>query len=134
MFKWFFIKVFKVREQVAIDLGMSHGPVPLSQHFDDLLTMLLRMAATHLLAVMVCFFWAKEILCIIRHPILLAGLSEKIMFTCGLCSMASTPQEEFTLQVQSWMLLALMLSVPILLIVRTVLRTGHEDAGTLNFK
>ncbi|TLD71447.1 twin-arginine translocase subunit TatC [Phragmitibacter flavus] len=78
MFNWLFTKVVKLREKVAVDLGQTDQEKPFLDHLDDLRKMIVRMAVTLLVAAIVAFTYADKLLAIIRQPLVMAGLEQKV--------------------------------------------------------
>lgn len=79
MWKFLLNKVFKAREKFAVDLGTEDMEKPFLEHLEDLRTMIVRMAITLIVVTLVTFVYCKELLSIIRYPIVLAGLDKKIV-------------------------------------------------------
>lgn len=78
MFNWAFKKIVNLREKVAVDLGDSDVEKPFLDHLDDLRTMIVRMCVTLLLVTVITFFFCEELLAIIKYPLTLAGIADKI--------------------------------------------------------
>ncbi|MFZ4766596.1 MAG: twin-arginine translocase subunit TatC, partial [Roseimicrobium sp.] len=78
MFNWAFKKVIKLREKVAVDLGDSDVEKPFLDHLEDLRTMIVRMTVTLLSVTILTFFFCEELLAIIKHPLVMAGIADKI--------------------------------------------------------
>ncbi len=81
MWKFLLTKVFKARDKFAVDLGDGSGDEekPFIEHLEDLRTMIVRMAITIIVAACVTLYFCKELLEIIRMPIVIAGLDKKIV-------------------------------------------------------
>lgn len=78
MFNWAFKKVIKFREKVAVDLGDNDVEKPFLDHLDDLRTMLVRMCVTLLVVTVGAFFFYQELLALIEHPLVTAGIRDKV--------------------------------------------------------
>ena len=78
MFKWAFQKVIKFREKVAVDLADNDLEKPFLDHLDDLRTMLVRMCVTLLVVTLAAFFFYQELLALIEHPLVMAGIRDKV--------------------------------------------------------
>ena len=78
MFNWAFKKVVKLREKVAVDLGGGDVEKPFLDHLDDLRTMIVRMCITLLVVTLGTFLFYQELLAVIRHPLVLAGIADKV--------------------------------------------------------
>ena len=109
MWKWLFQKVIKVRERVAVDLGEGDVEKPFLEHLEDLRTMIVRMAITLCVMVVVTFFWAKDLIALIRFPLHLAHLEDKIVL------IPIAPTDAFMVQVNVSMMAGIILSFPLLL-------------------
>jgi Sec-independent protein secretion pathway component TatC len=79
MFNWAFKKIVKLREKVAVDLGDKDVEKPFLDHLDDLRTMLVRMCVTLLVVTLGTFFFYQELLALIRYPLVLADIADKII-------------------------------------------------------
>ena len=109
MWKWLFQKVIKVRERVAVDLGEGDMEKPFLEHLEDLRTMIVRMAITLCVTVVGTFFWAKDLIALVRYPLHLAQLENKIILT------PIAPTDAFMVQVNVSMMAGIILSFPLLL-------------------
>ncbi|MEZ0274146.1 MAG: twin-arginine translocase subunit TatC [Roseimicrobium sp.] len=78
MFNWLFKKVVTFREKVAVDLGDGDVEKPFLDHLDDLRTMLVRIAITLIVITLVTFVYVEELLAIIKYPLVMAGIADKI--------------------------------------------------------
>ena len=108
MWKWLFQKVIKVRERVAVDLGEGDVEKPFLEHLEDLRTMIVRMAMTLCVTVVGTFFFANDIIAVLRYPIHLANLDDKIQ----LIGLGIT--DAFMTQVNASMMAGIILSFPLL--------------------
>lgn len=80
MWKFLLTKVFKARDKFAVDLGGDKdAEKPFIEHLEDLRSMIVRMAITLVVVTIVTFVYCKELLTLIRMPIVLAGLDKKIV-------------------------------------------------------
>lgn len=79
MFNWAFKKIVKLREKVAVDLGDNDAEKPFLDHLDDLRTMIVRMCITLLVVTLGTFFFYQELLALMRYPLTLAGIADKII-------------------------------------------------------
>ncbi len=109
MWKWLFQKVVKVRERVAVDLGEGDAEKPFLEHLEDLRTMIVRMAITLCIFMIGTFFFATDIVNILRKPISMAKLDDKILLT----GLGIT--DAFMTQVNASMMAGIILSFPLLL-------------------
>lgn len=109
MWKWLFHKVIKIRERVAVDLGDNDQEKPFLEHLEDLRTMIVRMAITLCITVIGTFFFATDIIAILRYPIHMAKLDDKIQLI-GL-----NITDAFMTQVNASMMAGIILSFPLLL-------------------
>lgn len=109
MWKWMFQKVIKVRERVAVDLGETDSEKPFLDHLEDLRTMIVRMAITLCVSVIATFFFSKQIIEIVKHPIAAAGLTNKIQL------IGINITDAFMVQVNVSMMAGIILSFPLLL-------------------
>src|SRR3569623_26732 len=109
MWKWLFQKVVKVRERVAVDLGENDAEKPFLEHLEDLRTMIVRMAITLCIFMIGTFYFATDIVNILRYPIHMAKLDDKIILTgIGIV-------DAFMSQVNASMMAGIILSFPLLL-------------------
>lgn len=123
MWKWFFNKfIVKVREQVVADLGLNLPSRSYEEHLDDFLTMLIRMAGTLLAAFVVAFYFAEEIWCLLLWPAREAFNDGRFVLVNGGCigPIANLPYSD--LISPDRLLFAVMFSVPVLLVIRSVTR------------
>lgn len=78
MLNWLFKKVVTFREKVAVDLGQADEEKPFLNHLDDLRTMIVRMVISLLVVTLGAFFFYQELLLLIEHPLVMAGIRDKI--------------------------------------------------------
>lgn len=78
MFNWIFKKVVTLREKVAVDLGGADEEKPFLDHLDDLRKMIVNMTITLLVVTLGTFFFYEYLIKIIEHPLVMAGIRDKI--------------------------------------------------------
>lgn len=78
MFNWIFKKVVTLREKVAVDLGGADEEKPFLDHLDDLRKMIVNMVVTLLVVTLGTFFFYEYLLAIIEHPLVMAGIRDKV--------------------------------------------------------
>ncbi|MDB6120053.1 MAG: twin-arginine translocase subunit TatC [Verrucomicrobiaceae bacterium] len=105
-----FQRVIKVRERVAVDLGETDTEKPFLDHLEDLRVMVTRMAITLCVAVLGTFFFSKELIEIVKHPIIAAGLKDKITL------IGINITDAFMVQVNVSMMAGIIISFPLLLL------------------
>lgn len=78
MWKFVLNKMFKMREKFAVDLGKGDAEKPFIEHLDDLRTMLVRMVTTLLIVTIGMFFFYKELVHIIKLPLIWSGVFKTV--------------------------------------------------------
>ena len=133
MWKWPLQKIFQDRDRIARDLGYVGMGRPFHQHLDDLLTMILRMAITLCVAVMVAFYWAKELLAGFTHHFFATQLADKTTQLANktLDGWTLDPRGVFMMEVDSWLCAGLIIPVALVLCFRIRLNIGRTSTGKL---
>jgi sec-independent protein translocase protein TatC len=109
MFNWLFKKVVNLREKVAVDLGKEDDEKPFLDHLEDLRKMIVNICVTLLVVTLGTFVFCKELLIIIKHPLVIAGLQDKISL------IALRPTGGFMTAMNISLVAGVIISFPILL-------------------
>ena len=130
MWKWPLQKLFRDRDRIARDLGYVGMERPFHEHLDDLLTMLLRMAVTLIIAVVACFYWANEVIRAFMYPVSVSHVLDNV--PPMLDRIFLDPKDMVIAENHLWLLLGLIISVPLLAFIRTSLKDRSAKAGNFN--